>query len=195
MRFVGLWTHANELSAPYVPAGLTEVPISSLDIRVDPSSMGFDPARLERIQTHFERYVADGKLPGWQATVSRGGELVWTGKSGHRDRERDLPVTDDTIWRIYSMTKPIVSIGAMMLFEEGHFDLNDDAGRWIEELREPRVFVGGTALAPETVPADGPVLIHHLMTHTSGLTYEFQRLTSVDEMYRNKGYEFGRYKD
>jgi CubicO group peptidase (beta-lactamase class C family) len=166
-----------------------------LEIRVEPSSMGLDPVRLERIQSHFEGYVTDGKLPGWQATVSRGGELVWVGGSGHRDREKGLEVTDDTIWRIYSMTKPIVSIGAMMLFEEGLFDLNDDVCRWIEELREPRVFVGGTAQAPETVPANGPVLVHHLMTHTSGLTYEFQRSTPVDEMYRNKGYEFGKHKE
>jgi CubicO group peptidase (beta-lactamase class C family) len=165
--------------------------MSELEICVDPLAMGFDPARLERIRTHLERYVEDGRLPGWLMTVSRGGELVWTAKSGHRDEKRDLHVTDDTIWRIYSMTKPVIAIAAMMLYEEGLFDLNDDVGRWIEELREPRVFVGGTAREPETVPADRPVRVHHLFNHTSGLTFEFQMSTPVDEMYRNKGYNFG----
>ena len=127
--------------------------MSELKIRVDPESMGFDPTRLQRIQTHFDAYVADGRLPGWLATVSRGDELVWVGKSGYRNREEELDVTDDTIWRIYSMTKPIVSIAAMMLYEEGVFDLNDDVGQWIEELREPRIFVGAPPLNPETEPA------------------------------------------
>jgi CubicO group peptidase (beta-lactamase class C family) len=169
--------------------------MTSLDIRVDPLSMGLDPTRLERIRAHFDSYVADGRLPGWLVTVSRGGELVWTGKGGFRDREKSLEVTDDTIWRIYSMTKPIVSIGAMMLYEEGAFDLNDDVGQWIEALREPRIFVGGSAEAPETVPATRPVRVHHLMTQTSGLTYDFQRSHPVDQMYRNMGYEFGKAKD
>jgi CubicO group peptidase (beta-lactamase class C family) len=169
--------------------------MSSLKFRVDPSSMGFDTARLQRIQKHFDQYVAAQKLPGWLATVSRGGEFVWTGKSGYRDCEKNLEVTDDTIWRIYSMTKPIVSIAAMMLYEEGAFDLNDDAGRWIDDLREPRVFVGGTAAEPETIPTRGPVRIHHLMTQTSGLTYDIQRSHPVDEIYRNLGYELGQPKD
>jgi len=124
--------------------------MSSLEIRVEPSSMGFDAVRLKRIQTHFDRYVADRRLPGWLATVSRGDELVWTGKGGHRDRELDLAVTDDTVWRIYSMTKPLTSIAAMMLYEEGRFDLNDDVGQWIEDLREPRVYVSGPPTSPRS---------------------------------------------
>jgi CubicO group peptidase (beta-lactamase class C family) len=169
--------------------------MSELKIRVDPESMGFDPIRLQRIQTHFDAYVADGRLPGWLATVSRGDELVWVGKSGYRNREEELDVTNDTIWRIYSMTKPVVAIAAMMLYEEGVFDLNDDVGQWIEELREPRIFVGGTAADPETEPAHGPVRVHHLMSQTSGLTYGFQRNHPVDEMHRNMGYDFSTSKD
>jgi CubicO group peptidase (beta-lactamase class C family) len=164
----------------------------SLEIRVDPRSLGFDPARLDRLRTHFDRYVTDGRLPGWLITVARGGELAWTGKGGYRDRERQLEVTDDTIWRIYSMTKPIVSIAAMMLYEEGVFDLNDEVGQWIDVLRESRIFVGGSAAEPETVPTVGPVRIFHLMTHTSGLTYEFRRTHPVDQMYRDMGYDFGK---
>ena len=162
----------------------------SLDVRVDPSELGFDAARLERIATHFDRYVGDERLPSWLVTVARAGELVWTGKGGYRDRELGLPVTDDTVWRIYSMTKPLTALAVMMLVEEGRVTLLDDVGRWIEPLREARVFVGGTADAPETVPAAGPVRVHHLLTSTSGLTYGFARRNPVDEMYRNKGHDF-----
>ena len=165
--------------------------MSSLDIRVDASTMGFDPVRLERINEHFNGYVARRNLAGWLATVSRGGELVWSGKGGDRDRERGLEVTDDTIWRIYSMTKPITSIAAMMLFEEGRFDLTDDVGQWIEELREPRVWAGGTLEEPHTVPATEPVRVHHLLTQMSGLTYGFHYRHQTDAIYRAKGYDFG----
>lgn len=163
----------------------------SLEIHVDPSSLGFDPTRLQRIQRHFDRYVEDRRLAGWVATVSRGGELAWKGSAGFQDREAGVPVADDTIWRIYSMTKAITSVGVMMLYEEGLFDLNDDAGKWIEELREPRVYVSGTAQNPVTVPATEPVRIHHLLSHTSGLTYGFNYLHPIDEIYRKKGYDFG----
>ncbi|NNN00391.1 MAG: beta-lactamase family protein [Acidimicrobiaceae bacterium] len=165
--------------------------MSTLDIRVDPSQMGVDVTRLERVKTHFDRYVQDRRLSGWLATVARGGELVWSAKGGYRDREKALAVTDDTIWRIYSMTKPITSVAAMILYEEGHFDLNDDAGRWIDELKSPRVWSGGNVNNPETVPANGPVRIHHLLTHMSGLTYGFNYVHPVDAIYRAKGYDFG----
>ncbi len=165
--------------------------MSSLEIRVDPLDMGFDPSRLARIAQHFDAYVEDRRLPGWLATVARGGELVWSAKGGYRDREKDLEVTDDTIWRIYSMTKPITAIAVMMLYEEGHFDLNDDVGQWIDELKEPRVWAGGTAAKPLTVPAIEPVRVHHLLTHMSGLTYGFHYAHPTDEIYRIKGYDFG----
>lgn len=165
--------------------------MSDLEIRVDPSQMGFDVERLERIKTHFDRYVEDRRLSGWLATVARGGELVWTAKGGQRDREKGLEVTDDTIWRIYSMTKPITSIAAMILYEEGRFDLNDDVGQWIEALRSPRVWSGGTPAKPVTVPAIEPVRVHHLLTHMSGLTYGFHYVHPVDAIYREKGYDFG----
>ncbi len=165
--------------------------MSSLEIRVDPSAMGLDLARLERIRPHFDAYVEDRRLPGWLATVARGGELVWTAKGGYRDREKNLEVTDDTIWRIYSMTKPITSIAVMMLYEEGRFDLNDDVGQWIDELKEPRVWAGGTAAKPITVPAIEPVRVHHLLSQMSGLTYGFHYAHPTDEIYRIKGYDFG----
>ena len=92
---------------------------------------------------------------------------------------------------MYSMTKPMTSIAVMMLYEQGLFDLNDDAGQWIEELAEPRVYHSGPPLAVKTVPAIEPVRIHHLLSHTSGLTYGFQQAHPVDAIYRAKGYEWG----
>jgi CubicO group peptidase (beta-lactamase class C family) len=169
--------------------------MSSLEVEVDPSAFGFSPDRLARIAPAFDRYVSNRHLAGWLATVSRGGQLVWTGKGGHRDREKELNVTDDTIWRIYSMTKPITALAVMMLYEEGAFDLTDDVGQWIDALKEPRVWEGGTFENPETVAASGPVRVHHLLTHMSGLTYGFNYLHPVDAIYRAKGYDFGFPRD
>ena len=115
---------------------------------------------------------------------------MWSDKGGHSDRERDVEVADDTIWRIYSMTKPIIAVAAMMLYEEGRFDLNDEVGRWIDAAKDARVWVGGTPEAPETAPAKNPVRVHHLLTHTSGLTYGFQRRHPADAIYRARGYDF-----
>ena len=141
--------------------------MSSLEIRVDPSAMGVDPVRLDRIAPHFDAYVEDRRLPGWLVTVARGGELVWSGKGGFRDREQNLAVTDDTIWRIYSMTKPITSIAVMMLYEEGRFDLTDDVGQWIEALeKEPRVWAGGTA-GPSRSRPSSRCTAHHLLSQMS----------------------------
>jgi CubicO group peptidase (beta-lactamase class C family) len=164
--------------------------MSILKVGDDPRTLGFSPERLARIAPHFDRYVEDKRLAGWLATISRGGQLAWTGSGGHRDRERGLEVTDDTIWRIYSMTKPITAVAVMMLYEEGLFDLNDEAGQWIDSLRDSRVWSGGSPTSPETVPAVEPVRIHHLLMHTSGLTYGFQYSHNVDAIYRKKGYEF-----
>ena len=163
--------------------------MKKLEIRRDPEEVGLDPLRLQRIQTHLDRYVALGQFSGWLTTVARGGDLVWVGRGGYRDRERSLAVTDDTIWRLYSMTKPITAVAVMMLYEEGVFDLNDPVGRWIEELRDPLVYVSGTASNPITVPATEPVRVHHLLSHTSGLTYGFQNLTPMDQLYRSMGYD------
>lgn len=165
--------------------------MSALDIRVDPTAFGFDPERLERISPHFDAYVNDGRLPGWLATVARGGELVWKGSGGYRDREQGLAVTDETLWRIYSMTKPLTCVLAMMLYEEGRFDLNDPIARWIPSFDEVRVFVGGTSVKPVTEAVTEPLRVHHLLSHTSGLTYGFQYVHPVDAIYRAKGYDFG----
>ena len=160
-----------------------------LEIRREPAEVGLDAARLEGITTHLNGYVADQRLSGWLVSVARGGDLAWVGRGGHRDRERNLPVTDDTIWRLYSMTKPLTAVAAMMLYEEGLFDLNAPVGQWIEELRSPKVYQCGSATNLVSTPAKEPVRVHHLLSHTAGLTYGFQRRTVLDEVYREKGYD------
>ncbi len=161
----------------------------SLKVVRDPHDAGFRGGALERVRAHLDGYVASRKFPGWLVTVARDGDLVWVGRGGHRDREQSLPVTDDTIWRLYSMTKPITAVVALQLYEEGRYDLNDPVGEWIEEFRDARVYVSGSDIAPVTEPVTEPVRVHHLFTHTSGLTYGFQHLTPVDTMYRARGYD------
>jgi len=164
--------------------------VSDLTVEVDPAEVGLDPERLARIGAHFERYVADRRLPGWLITVRRGGRLAYVARCGARDTEADLPVTDDTLWRIYSMTKPLTSVAAMMLYEEGKLALNDPVSAFIPSFADVRVYIGGSDARPVTVPAVEPVRVWHLLTHTAGLTYGFLRTHPVDAMHRAAGFEW-----
>ncbi|GAA4547764.1 serine hydrolase domain-containing protein [Pseudonocardia xishanensis] len=164
--------------------------MSVCKVEVDPAELGFDAARLARIDTHFAEYVDDGRLAGWSVAVARRGRLAHVSHYGRRDVAGDLPVTDDTIWRIYSMTKPITSVAALMLWEEGLLELTDPVSRYIPSFADMRVYTGGSAANPGTVPATEPVRVWHLLTHTAGLTYGFHHAHPVDEMYRAKGHEF-----
>ncbi len=165
--------------------------MGDLPIEVSPDEVGFDPKRLDRIERHFAAYVDDGRLAGWLAVVTRHGQVAYVSTRGHRDREASLPVERDTLWRIYSMTKPITSVAAMMLYEQGAFELKDPLHRYIESFRNQRVYRSGSSQSPVTVPATEPVRIWHLLTHTSGLTYGFHYAHPVDAMYRAAGFEWG----
>ena len=157
----------------------------------DPAALGFDPERLARIDRHFARYVDDGRLPGWQIVVTRRGQVAHSSTYGQRDLEAGLPVTADTLWRIYSMTKPITSVVAMQLWEEGRFELTDELSRYIPSFAGVRVYDKGSALRPFTVPATEPIRLWHLLTHTSGLTYGFLQSSIVDALYRQAGFDVG----
>jgi CubicO group peptidase (beta-lactamase class C family) len=163
--------------------------MSELKVEVDPTEAGFAPDRLRRLDEHFAFYVADGRLKGWQLTISRHGKLVHVSSCGQRDAEAGLRVTQDTLWRIYSMTKPVTSVAAMMLYEEGAFELTDPVSRFIPSFAAQRVYAGGSDQRPVTVPATEPVRIWHLLTHTAGLTYGFHRTHPVDAMYRTAGFD------
>ena len=164
--------------------------MSELTVEVSPAAVGLDPERLARIDEHFARYVADGRLAGWLLTVRRHGYLAYVARCGSRDREADLPVTDDTLWRIYSMTKPLTSVAAMMLCEEGKVALTDPVSSFIPSFAGVRVYAGGSDVRPVTIPAVEPVRVWHLLTHTAGLTYGFHRTHPVDAQYRAAGFEW-----
>ncbi|MGI5213754.1 serine hydrolase domain-containing protein [Plantactinospora sp. CA-290183] len=161
----------------------------SLQRSVDPDQVGFDPARLARIDGHFGRYVDAGLLAGWQIVVTRRGEIPYASTYGVRDREAGAPVDPDTLWRIFSMTKPITSVAAMMLWEEGRFQLTDEISRWLPEFADVRVYQRGSAQQPYTVPAVEPIRVWHLLSHTAGLTYGFLQTSVVDGLYRAAGHD------
>jgi CubicO group peptidase (beta-lactamase class C family) len=164
--------------------------MSGLKAEVDPAEVGLDAERLRRIDRHFARYVDDGRLPGWLVAVSRGGRLAHVSCYGSRDIEAGLPVEPDTLWRIYSMTKPVTSVAAMMLYEEGAFELTDPVSAFIPAFGGVRVYAAGSDQRQVTVPATEPVRIWHLLTHTAGLTYGFLRVHPVDALYRGAGFEW-----
>jgi CubicO group peptidase (beta-lactamase class C family) len=145
--------------------------VAQIKVDAEPGEVGFDADRLARIDRYYRRYVDDGLLAGWNV-------------------DADLPVTDNTLWRIYSMTKPVTSVAAMMLYEQGALELTDPISRWIPSFADARVYAAGPATAAATVPATEPVRVWHLLTHTSGLTYGFHHAHPVDEMYRLQGYEY-----
>jgi CubicO group peptidase (beta-lactamase class C family) len=157
----------------------------------DPAEAGFDARRLARIDSHYARYVDEGKLPGFLAVIARDGQVVHVARAGMRDVEAGLPVETDTLWRIYSMTKPITAVAAMLLWEEGAFELKDPVATFIPSFGDVRVWSGGSQNKPVTVPAAEPVRIWHLLTHTAGLTYGFHYADPVDGIYRAHGYEWG----
>ncbi|MEO1056273.1 MAG: serine hydrolase domain-containing protein [Actinomycetota bacterium] len=163
----------------------------SPSIERDPAELGFDAGRLSRIDRHFAQYVDDGRLVGWQLAVSRRGETVHHATYGNRDTESGAPFAPDSIVRLFSMTKPITSVAAMMLHEEGAFQLKDPIKRWLPEFADMRVFRGGSSVAPITEPATEPIQVWHLLTHTSGLTYGFHNSHVTDALYREAGFEWG----
>jgi CubicO group peptidase (beta-lactamase class C family) len=161
---------------------------AALAPEVEPEEVGFDPKRLARLDAYLDGFVANGRAKGLQLVITRGGRIAHVSARGHRDAEAGLPVEPDTIWRIYSMTKPITSVAAMMLYEEGALSLFDPVAKFIPSFGDVRVYRKGMAAAPVTVAAAEPMLVWHLLTHTSGLTYGFQSANPVDEAYRAAGF-------
>src|SRR4029453_12273287 len=137
----------------------------SLDVTHDPSELGFAPERLARIDASFQRYIDAGQLPGWQVVVSRHGQIAHSSTAGLRDIDAGIPWTDDTLVRIYSMAKPITSVAAMMLYEEGAFELKDPVAKFIPSFADARVYRGGPTLAVVTPPASPPLFVGRIITH------------------------------
>jgi CubicO group peptidase (beta-lactamase class C family) len=168
--------------------------MTAIHTEVEPSEVGLSQSRLDRLDRHFRGYVDDGRLTGWLIAAARHGKVAHLSAYGMRDREAGLPVEADTVWRLASMTKPITSVAAMMLYEEGAFELKDPIAKWLPSFGEMSVYRSGSSARPDLRPATEPIRVWHLLTHTSGLTYGFHYAHPVDAMYRSAGFEWGNPK-
>ena len=160
-------------------------------MNVDAAGAGFQEEKLARIGAHLrENYVEPGKIPGCQVLVSRHGIPAYFESMGLMDRERGKAMRDHTIFRIYSMTKPITSVALMMLWEEGRFQLTDPIHRFIPSWRDQRVWQEGAGGEMATRPPLAAPTMQHILSHTAGLTYGglLPGLeTPVDEAYQGLG--------
>jgi len=138
-----------------------------------PKAAGFDPARLEVLHATTKRFVDEGKHAGIITLLARNGKIVDFQTYGYRDLEKQLPMERDTICRVYSMSKIISCVATLVLFEEGRFNLDDPVANYLPELKDMKVWAGGTPDAPKLEPLKRPITIKHLLTHTSGLIYDF----------------------
>lgn len=154
---------------------------------VTPESVGLNTDQLNRISTHLaEHYVKPQKIPGAITLVARGGKPCYLDVQGQRDVERGTPMEEDTIVRIFSMTKPITSLAIMTLHERGLFSLDDPVHRYIPSWRNLGVWSAGSYPLFATEPTKRPMTIRDLLMHTSGLTYDFLRATNIDYSYRKE---------
>jgi CubicO group peptidase (beta-lactamase class C family) len=138
---------------------------------------------LDRLHRRIQQFIDDQQHAGVSLLLARNGKIADIFVAGFRNRELDLPILRDTILRTYSMTKMVVSVGALILLEEGKLGLLDPVGAYLPEFRDARVLAGGTVQDPLTVPAEKAMTIQHLFTHTSGLIYDAPG-ELIDEFYR-----------
>lgn len=147
----------------------------------EPEAVGMSSERLGRIRVAMQRYIDKKLVPGVVSLVARQGKVVYLDAVGSRYVEEGIPMTPDTIFRIASMTKAITSVALMMLFEEGHFLLSDPVSNWIPEFTDPKVAVrmrverriegADVSSQVKLFPANRPITVHHLLTHTAGFGY------------------------
>ena len=154
----------------------------------DPERLGFDPARLKRIDTWMQRYVDERKFPGSSVLVARHGEIAHLATAGFRSIKNGLPYELDTIVRIYSMTKPITSVAVMMLAEQGHFNLDAPISRFLPEFSDMTALREDASDIGDVEPCPTPT-IHQLMVHTAGLTYSFNE-SVLAQVYKAQNLDF-----
>ena len=154
----------------------------------DPASAGLDPERLERITEHLLRsYIEPGKIAGCQVMVARHGRGAYFCSLGTMDADRTRPVRDDTMWRIYSMTKPITSVALMTLYERGLFQLTDPVQRFLPRWRDMKVCQVHADGSSTLIDAARPMTVRDLLMHTSGLTYATDANHPVSKLYQEAG--------
>lgn len=151
-----------------------------------PEKHGFDAARLKRIDGFIkEKYIDSGRLPNAQLLISREGEIVHFSSQGAAREGSSKPIDDSSIFRIASMTKPITTVGFMMLVEQGKVAVDTPVADVLPEFKDLGVFNGGGGAVPfMTKPVTEPMRMLDLLRHTSGLTYGFQNRSNVDAAYR-----------
>ena len=156
----------------------------------DPAELGFDADRLARLRPWMQAHVDAGRIPGAQVLVARRGRVVLHGWTGRMDVEGGRPWARDTLARVYSMTKPATSVALLMLYEDGLCRLDDPVELYIPELADRRVLRPDATRIDQTATATVRLTLHHLLTHTSGLTYGFNEGVLAEAM-RDQGVEFG----
>jgi CubicO group peptidase (beta-lactamase class C family) len=148
-----------------------------------PEAVGLSSTRLERIATTVQRSVEKGEIAGAVTLVARHGEVVWLHATGNQDRENSKPMRTDSIFRICSMSKPITTLAVMMLYEEGRFQLDDPIAKYIPEFADAKVLVKPKEGKPYTIPATRPITIRNLLTHTSGISYNWD--SDLGQLYKD----------
>jgi CubicO group peptidase (beta-lactamase class C family) len=159
--------------APVLAVALFAFPAHAQEAVAKPESAGFSSARLEKIAGAVQRSVDQGEIAGAVTLVARHGRVVWLRATGNQDRENSKPMRTDSIFRICSMSKPIVTLGVMMLYEEGRFELEDPISKYIPEFADAKVLVTPKDEKAYTIPASKPITIRNLLTHTSGISYNW----------------------
>ncbi len=182
---LGLAACSPEAAAPVAEAPAVADPaVSSIEMAADPATLGFQPAIFEKAKADIEAGVAAGKIPGGLFLVAKGGKVVnitAVGTEGPNDTD---PVTPETVFRIYSMSKPIVSVATMQLVEQGKIGLDDPISKYIPEFANPKVLVGNG----ETRPAAREITVRDLLAHKSGLIYGvFDQESELGKMYMAAG--------
>ena len=148
-----------------------------------PESLGLSPVRLQRMSDAFKRDIDKGTTPGVTMMVARRGQIGWFDALGRQNPASPAPMAHNTLFRIFSMTKPIVSVGIMMLLEEGYFLLNDPVAKYIPEFSDQKVGVENNGRL-ELVPLKRPITIQDLLRHTSGIAYEHTGNGLVQQLYQ-----------
>jgi CubicO group peptidase (beta-lactamase class C family) len=148
-----------------------------------PEALGLSPARLQRMSDGFKREIDKGTMPGVTVMVARRGQIGWFEALGKQSPTASTPMAHNSIFRIFSMTKPIVSVGIMMLIEEGHFLLSDPVSKFIPEFADQKVGVENHGKL-ELVPLKRPMTIQDLLRHTSGITYDHTGNGLVQQLYQ-----------
>ncbi|GAI55652.1 unnamed protein product, partial [marine sediment metagenome] len=138
---------------------------------ISPEKVGLSSERLGRIRPVIEKHIGDDKIAGALTLIARRGELVHLECVGLMDRENNKPMQKDTIFRIWSMTKPIVALALMMLYEKGYFQLFDPVSKFIPAFKDLKVYAGEGESGVKLVDLEREVTVRDLLIHTSGLTY------------------------